>query len=181
MISYIKKGISLFKDYYFKRRRNRCSRRSVAWTERQSKFIGNSVRTYEFFGYDWWMPFWDREFVDYWSGISYENRLHKSIFKKYVNDLATSQGFEFKETDSIRDRLVSSVKRILPEGVKNRLRKIREIHSFKKHPMAWYGIFEDRYVLEQIRNGATMINSLLAMDYLNDLIAESLSLALLLP
>lgn len=144
---------------------------SWAWTERQSKFIGNSIRTYEFFRYDWWMPFWDREFVDYWSGISYENRLSKSLFKRYVNDLATRQGLEIKEKDSsnlfTRDGLVSIAKRVLPEKVKNRLRKIREIHSFKKHPMAWYGIHEDGDVQEKIRNGATMINSLLAIDYID--------------
>ena len=35
-----------------------------AWDsrERVSKYIVNSVRAYEFWGYDWWVPFWDAEF-----------------------------------------------------------------------------------------------------------------------
>lgn len=144
---------------------------SWAWTERQSKFIGNSVRVYEFFGHNWWMPFWDREFVDYWSGISYENRLSKLFFKRYVNDFATIQRLEIMEEEPrnlfSRDRFVSIAKGFLPEGIKKRLRRFRELHYFKGHPMAWYGIHGEDFIKEQIQNGATMINSILASDYID--------------
>ena len=36
------------------------------WQERQSKFIVNSNRYYDFFQLEWWMPFWQVEFVDFW-------------------------------------------------------------------------------------------------------------------
>lgn len=144
---------------------------SWAWTERQSKFIGNSVRVYELFGYDWWMPFWDKEFVDYWCGISYENRLKKSLFKRYVNELAPRQGLEIKEKVSrdffISNRLVSIAKRVLPEEIKNWLRKKRRLHSYENDPMGWYGIHGKDVIKEQIQNGATMINSILATDYID--------------
>jgi asparagine synthase (glutamine-hydrolysing) len=35
------------------------------WQERQAKFICNPVRVYYFFGYDWWMPLWDKEFMGF--------------------------------------------------------------------------------------------------------------------
>ena len=34
--------------------------------ERQTKYITQCRKTYEFFGYKWLMPLWDFELVDYW-------------------------------------------------------------------------------------------------------------------
>ena len=39
------------------------------WQERQAKYIGNSVRIYEFYNYSWWLPLWDREFMDFWRSV----------------------------------------------------------------------------------------------------------------
>ena len=36
------------------------------WQERQAKYIVNSVRVYEFFGFDWWLPLWDAAFMAFW-------------------------------------------------------------------------------------------------------------------
>lgn len=55
------------------------------WRERQAKFIVNSVRTYEFFGYDWWLPLWDKEFVDYWKGISLKYKYNQKLYKIFLN------------------------------------------------------------------------------------------------
>lgn len=56
------------------------------WQERQSKFIGNSVRVYEFFEYDWWLPLWDMEFVKFWQSIPLELMESREWYKKYVQD-----------------------------------------------------------------------------------------------
>jgi asparagine synthase (glutamine-hydrolysing) len=45
--------------------------------ERQAKFIINSVRCYEYWGYSWWLPLLDKEFMDYWSNVPIEYRLDK--------------------------------------------------------------------------------------------------------
>ncbi|MBN1668941.1 MAG: hypothetical protein JW862_17750 [Anaerolineales bacterium] len=39
------------------------------YPERQSKFVVNSVRVYESFGYDWRIPWWDREILDFWLAV----------------------------------------------------------------------------------------------------------------
>ncbi|HAL65880.1 MAG TPA: hypothetical protein DCP10_09975 [Bacteroidales bacterium] len=165
-------------------------------TEKVAKFVLNSVRVYEFFGYDWWTPFWDKEFVDFLYNVPDElrskQRLYKSLIKELSEDLGFNEGIDplfrdgnikFKLSKLLgcpispqvmfEKQMIKIAKRVLPEKVKNRLRKIREIHSFKKHPMAWYGIHEDGDVQEKIRNGATMINSLLAMDYIEFLSSRS--------
>jgi asparagine synthase (glutamine-hydrolysing) len=54
------------------------------WRERQSKYINNAVRVYEFFGCDWWMPLWDREFVDFWMKVPLKLREGRNWYKLYV-------------------------------------------------------------------------------------------------
>jgi asparagine synthase (glutamine-hydrolysing) len=36
------------------------------WQERQAKLIINSVRVYECYGYSWWLPLWDLDFMRFW-------------------------------------------------------------------------------------------------------------------
>ena len=142
-------------------------------SERQPKFIVNSLRVYEFFGFDWWIPFWDKEFMDYWCRISPEKRLNQSLYIKFVDNLAKELGVLIQEKGTkglfSNKKLISIAKRVLSEEIKNWLRKKRRLHSYKNDPMGWYGIHDDKYVLEQIRDGASMINSLLAVDYINEL------------
>lgn len=57
---------------------------------RQANFIVNSVRAYEYEGYDWYLPLWDDEFVRYWrripcvlrkGSVLYEEALFNVFFK----------------------------------------------------------------------------------------------------
>lgn len=48
--------------------------------ERQAKFIVNSVRTYEYFGYEWLIPLWSNTLMDFWSGISKKVRYRRKLY-----------------------------------------------------------------------------------------------------
>lgn len=58
-----------------------------AWnfSERQAKFIVNSNRYYDFYAYDWWMPFWDNEFVEFWQQVPIQLRKDKFLWISFVN------------------------------------------------------------------------------------------------
>ncbi|MET4694687.1 asparagine synthase C-terminal domain-containing protein [Endozoicomonas lisbonensis] len=58
------------------------------WKERQAKFIINSTRVYEWFGYQWRLPLWDKKIVNIWSKIDTEKRFRRSFYKKYDNYIA---------------------------------------------------------------------------------------------
>jgi len=49
------------------------------WQERQAKFISNSIKVYEFFGYKTLQPTWDREWIDIWMKIPAEKRVNRSL------------------------------------------------------------------------------------------------------
>ncbi len=69
---------------------------SWEWQERQSKFIVNSVRVYEFWNYDWRMPMWDNDFMDYWAKIPLEHRFGKSLYDLFVKRLFAEMKVDFE-------------------------------------------------------------------------------------
>ncbi|NIC04063.1 asparagine synthase-related protein [Billgrantia bachuensis] len=57
------------------------------WQERQAKFIVNSVRSFEFFGHDWWMPLYDRDFMALWQTVPYHWLEGRSGYVSFVEAL----------------------------------------------------------------------------------------------
>lgn len=56
------------------------------WQERQSKYIANSVRVYDFFDFSWWLPLWDKDFTEVWKVLPNNLRVNRKIFKEIVAD-----------------------------------------------------------------------------------------------
>lgn len=56
------------------------------WQERQAKFIVNSVRVYEFWGYDWRLPFWDSQMLDFWTRMPLRQRVKKAFYNRFLNE-----------------------------------------------------------------------------------------------
>lgn len=48
---------------------------------RQSKYVVAGQRAYEFFGYDWRLPFWDAKMVAFWQDIPVSAKLNRSLFR----------------------------------------------------------------------------------------------------
>ncbi|TVR28193.1 MAG: asparagine synthase [Balneolaceae bacterium] len=54
----------------------------IVWQERQAKFIFNSFRVYEFFGYEALAPFWDHRLVEFWLSVSKTLKFSRDFFKE---------------------------------------------------------------------------------------------------
>ncbi|MCD6450133.1 MAG: hypothetical protein J7L34_06480 [Thermotogaceae bacterium] len=75
------------------------------WRERQSKFIANANRIYEYFGYSWSMPFWNKEFIDFWSKVPLKLKYKKKLYDEYLeNNIFNKLGIDFdrKEREAKR-------------------------------------------------------------------------------
>jgi asparagine synthase (glutamine-hydrolysing) len=57
------------------------------FNERVAKFIVNSVRVYEFFGYSWRMPLWDNELMDFFSKVPLKFRFNEYLYIKYAKNV----------------------------------------------------------------------------------------------
>lgn len=57
------------------------------WRERQSKFIVNANRTYDFFDYGWYMPFWNEKYVKFWLKMPLKYKYQKNFFDQYLENI----------------------------------------------------------------------------------------------
>lgn len=76
------------------------------FNERQAKFIINSVRVYEFFKYEWRIPFWDTELIKFFLKVPIKYRINQDLYKKYARDCLFSGELEIlKKIDCTTDML----------------------------------------------------------------------------
>ena len=132
------------------------------WLERQSKFIANSCRVYEYWGYEWRMPFWDKDFMDFWKTVPLNLRLQKSFYKEFLvsNDyesIFNNYNYKNYEKKNLRFYIKKS-----PFG-----RILTKIHK------RFYAYYKLRYIdIIGSKNlffryfSAYNINSILALKYL---------------
>lgn len=51
--------------------------------QRQSKYIVNSIRSYDYFQFRWLLPFWNKELIDFWIKVPSELKNNRSLFFEY--------------------------------------------------------------------------------------------------
>lgn len=160
--------------------------------ERQAKFIVNSVRNYELFGYEWRVPFWNSRLIDFFLRLPLKYRLDQELYKKYsvsrlfIGDLECLAKIECTTNISNQNKFISTlcfVNSILDYLVFKRwdidLKNLGEKHMLKLHNMSKQRI--DKYnKLQMIINSnpnlkVKNINSPLTLMYLVNIIGESSS------
>lgn len=57
------------------------------WQERQAKHIINSDRLYEYWGYDWRVPLWDHELMDFYCQVPLTFRIKQRLYYKTIIDI----------------------------------------------------------------------------------------------
>lgn len=99
----------------------------IDFKERQSKFIANSCRTYDFFVDSTVLPFTDNEFIDFFKALPFDLKFNKKIYdytlkKFFFNDynLIFENELQASEFDLFRQFL----KFLLPDSlIKSQIRK----------------------------------------------------------
>jgi asparagine synthase (glutamine-hydrolysing) len=138
------------------------------WAERQAKFICNSVRVYDFLDYEWRIPLWDNEIMEFWSKINIINRIGRKLYFEYVSTIQNEYkdiGINNPQINTLKKRLITFIKKI--PFLHFYLLKIRKINEYNTHPLEWYGIVSRKYYNDQVKKGMENINSLLVVQYIN--------------
>lgn len=55
-----------------------------SWQEAISKYYVNPVKLYEYFNYEWWLPLWDSEYIDFWTKVPLKYKIQRNLYKDYV-------------------------------------------------------------------------------------------------
>ena len=54
--------------------------------DRQSKYVLNGQRTYEFEGLEWRLPLWDREYLDFWECANVSAKQYQNLYKSVLTN-----------------------------------------------------------------------------------------------
>jgi len=131
---------------------------------RQAKFIVNSVRVYEFFGYEWRIPLWDSELMDFWSKVPLKYIIKKELYDDYLFErLFNNLDVDFRKPINKKiSKLKSLIKnnKILYSIAKTILNMKKYLLDYYTHPMNWYAIVSYYKYLKMIPLKA-QINSIL--------------------
>lgn len=129
------------------------------WQERQAKFICNSVRVYEFYGYDWWMPLWDMEFVQFWQAAPLEFRKGSSRYIQFVKEVYINESSFIEEINNSSDSSMLTqnskklLKFILPDNLVVFLKGVYRKRISKTHHLGFWGAFDREEVVSLLEQG----------------------------
>lgn len=143
------------------------------WQEWLSKAICNSMRVYEFWGLDWWLPWYDAEYVGFWERVPLKFRLHKVFYDDYVRRVQSSMNvfdppYVFRASP-IKQMLKNMVE-ILP--IKDQIYKLYwriylRHRDYWNHFLGWYGIV-DYSTYKLLLHPYGHVNTIVTFEQFND-------------
>lgn len=143
------------------------------WQERQSKFIVNALRLYEFFGYEWRIPFWDSELLNLWQRIPLKQKIRKKLYIEYLTQYSDIFEDKVLKDASVKAQLskigmirnMSRFFHLFRNEFKPLYRRLFEYHMNRLQCFGAYGYIGLLFKPEGFMN----INSLLVDDYLKNI------------
>lgn len=66
------------------------------WTERQSKYVVNGQRAYDWLGYDWALPLWSDALMEFWMNVDWNIKFGQKLLLKYLSHYDFGKVFNSK-------------------------------------------------------------------------------------
>jgi hypothetical protein len=80
---------------------------------RVSKFIINSVHVYTYFGLDFYLPFWNKNWIDFWYDLSFKYRVNQQFYNDYLfNGIFKKYDIKFKKPNHDSTNYLYTVKKL---------------------------------------------------------------------
>jgi asparagine synthase (glutamine-hydrolysing) len=146
--------------------------------ERQAKFICNSMRVYEHFGFEWRLPLFDNELMDFWARVPLNLRIGRKLYLEFARQ---RQALPITAANTDHGNLVRTLVRAvdraglrpLAKRAQHAVRRMQWRNSYADAPLAWPGLI-DRDQFRQTFTGKELLHSYMALKY-RDLIAATIS------
>lgn len=137
--------------------------------ERQAKFICNSVRVYESFGFEWRLPLFDHELMDFWARIPIDLRLGRKLYFEFARQ---RQSLPVTPPNRDHGTVVGALIRAIDRAglrhaamrAQRALRRLRWRSVREKSPLAWLELI-DADEFRRTYTGNELMHSYLALRY----------------
>ena len=82
---------------------------------RQSKYIMSMQRVYEFYGFDWRLPFWSNQMLDFWESVPVDYKYNSNLYKSTLveNNWGGVWTSEFNLNNNPFNKTINSLRLIL--------------------------------------------------------------------
>ncbi|MFC6835090.1 hypothetical protein [Halomarina ordinaria] len=147
------------------------------WQERQAKHILRNG-LFDFWGYDWWHPLWDTEFVNFWLTVAPEHRYDRSLYERYTKelyaDVADRSISEVETSFHERSSWVRKIERVLTgtplkDPVERIYREYMSPRTYDGNPI-WGIMSRDQF--DEIHSGRQVIHTFRILNVLGRLSLE---------
>jgi asparagine synthase (glutamine-hydrolysing) len=126
------------------------------YKEKLGKYVVNSVRAYDFFGFRWTLPFYYLDLLEFWKNLELDMLHNKKLYLLYLQNRFLFENIKYKPKNS------NLKKQARQFGIYKKLKNTKKtIKTLKKilldyftHPMQWYGVFNNyiEYLIFSKRN-----------------------------
>jgi len=62
----------------------------LEYHNRQTKFVINLQRIYDYYGIDWLLPLWNKEVIDFWKDVPLKEKINQKLYKSTLHELNLS-------------------------------------------------------------------------------------------
>jgi len=170
------KNHNLLDNYPFKFKEQYKNIEYFDWRERQSKFIANANRNYDYNGYKWVLPYWFNDYVLFWCEVPLVHKYQKNLYDEYLEEKIFKNyclDFDKKERIKVRGKkqsfLLSKLKSIAKKSkiVKSLYKKLSKSFSKSYNPLGTDKIIEDMLekAKEQFSNGYEKLNYIVENEF----------------
>lgn len=120
---------------------------------RQSKYIINSCRIYEYYNYQYLLPLWDKELVEYYLSLPLKYRVENVIYNQYLEqEIFIPLNINFLKKEALyRNKYIKRIKSILPNFISLALKNVYIVLKKKKDNVNDFNAI-DKILLEQLEN-----------------------------
>lgn len=132
---------------------------------RMSRYQVNGMRAAEFFGMEWYLPFLDGDYLDFWSSVPLEQRIEKTLYREFLHQeyfkpFDIAEEFQSFATYRPHDSIITQAKMKAPQWFKKLVkpmylkRGVADPNNlyYIRQRIAGMGLFPDReeYNLNQV-------------------------------
>ena len=58
----------------------------IEYEDRQIKYVVSGQKAYEFFGYEWRLPLWDNDYIDFWEKVDIAYKIKQNLYREVLKE-----------------------------------------------------------------------------------------------
>ena len=131
--------------------------------ERESKYIANAVRAYEYYKMKWYIVYSDKELMEYFRNINYKDKADRKQYIRYVEKY-------YKELLDYAPiaQIYGKNKKVSKNIIIRNLNRIKIMYStYYNHYINLYGFLKLKDYLKNYLHKRTSVISIIGQDYAN--------------